>query len=127
LLGWKTQQEVAEILGQAHVLLAPSVTAPSGDQEGTPVALMEAMAMGMPVIATRHSGIPEMVRDGENGFLVPERDPEALAERIAHLARHPEQWEALGRAGRAVVEREFDVNPLNDRLVEIYQRVALAG
>jgi colanic acid/amylovoran biosynthesis glycosyltransferase len=122
LLGWKTQTEVADILGRAHVLLAPSVTAASGDQEGTPVALMEAMAMGLPVISTHHSGIPEMIRDGDNGYLVPERDPTALADRIIHLARHPEEWDRLGRAGRGVVEREFDTNRLNDRLVEIYQQ-----
>jgi colanic acid/amylovoran biosynthesis glycosyltransferase len=123
LLGWKTQSEVADILSQAHILLAPSVTASSGDQEGTPVALMEAMAMGLPVISTYHSGIPEMIRDGKTGYLVLERDADALAGRIIDLARHPELWEPLSRAARQTAEREFDTNRLNDRLVEIYTRL----
>lgn len=120
LLGWKTQAEVAEVLGQAHILLAPSVTAADGDQEGTPVALMEAMAMGLPVVSTVHAGIPEIVTDGVNGYLVPERDSAALAERLRHLLDRPETWQTLGAAGRQTVEREFDVNKLNDRLVELY-------
>jgi colanic acid/amylovoran biosynthesis glycosyltransferase len=124
LLGWKTQAEVVEVLGQAHILLAPSVTAADGDQEGTPVALMEAMAMGLPVVSTHHAGIPEIVTDGVNGYLVPERDSEALAERLSHLMRYPETWQTLGTAGRQTVEREFDVNKLNDRLVELYTQQA---
>lgn len=125
LLGWKTQQEVVEILNRAHILLAPSVTAESGDQEGTPVALMEAMAIGLPVISTHHSGIPEMIRDGICGHLVPERDADALADRILDLARHPERWGAMGTAGRAIVESEFDTRKLGDELFKLYRSLTI--
>jgi colanic acid/amylovoran biosynthesis glycosyltransferase len=120
LLGWQTQQQVVEILDRSHLLLAPSVTAASGDQEGTPVALMEAMAMGLPVISTHHSGIGEVVRDGVCGYLVPERDIEALAEKIMALAAHPEKWGPMGLAGREIVEAEFDTSKLADELLRLY-------
>jgi colanic acid/amylovoran biosynthesis glycosyltransferase len=79
LLGWKRHDEIVELMRSADILLAPSVTSKDGDQEGIPVVLMEALAQGLPVLSTRHSGIPELVRDGEFGFLVPERDLDALA------------------------------------------------
>jgi colanic acid/amylovoran biosynthesis glycosyltransferase len=114
LLGACTGREVAALLEDSHLYLQPSVTAANGDMEGIPVSLMEAMAMGLPVLSTRHSGIPELVADGEAGYLVPERDVPALAARLADLAADPARWPAMGRAGRAAVEAEFD----NDRLVD---------
>lgn len=121
LLGWKRQEEIVELMRETDILLAPSVTSQDGDQEGIPVVLMEALAQGLPVLSTWHSGIPELVRDGESGFLVPERDVDALAERLGHLAGHPEIWAEMGRAGRDYVETYFDINKLNDRLVNLYQ------
>ncbi len=126
LVGSKQQEEVIEILKQSHLFLAPSVTASNGDQEGTPVAIMEAMAMGLPVVSTRHSGIPELVDDGRSGYLVAERDVGELTQRLGELVDHPEAWPRMGEAGRAIVEDRYDINKLNDRLVEIYQRL-LAG
>ena len=72
---------VRERLAEAHIFLLASVTASNGDQEGTPVSLMEAQACGLPVLSTLHSGIPEVVADGASGLLVPEGDAEALAGR----------------------------------------------
>lgn len=118
LLGWKQQTEVVALLDQAHLLVAPSVTGRDGDQEGIPVAMMEAMAMGLPVLSTRHSGIPELVEDGRSGFLVAERDVGALADRLDSLLASPERWPAMGEAGRRRVESDFDINRLNDALVE---------
>ncbi len=118
--------DVLTFLEASHVLLAPSVTASDGDQEGIPNALKEAMAMGLPVVSTLHSGIPELVEDGVSGFLVPERDAEALADRLAVLVDHPDRWDGLGRAGRRRIEADYDVRVLNDRLVEIYREL-LAG
>lgn len=123
LLGWKQHQDVVLILKEADILLAPSVTSKDGNQEGIPVAVMEAMAMGLPVISTQHSGIPELVENGVSGFLVPERDVEALAEKLGYMIEHPEVWQKMGQAGRAYVEEHFDINKLNDQLVEIYQQL----
>ncbi|HEY9642483.1 MAG TPA: glycosyltransferase, partial [Coleofasciculaceae cyanobacterium] len=123
LVGWKQRNEVIEILNQSQIFLAPSVTACNGDQEGIPVALMEAMAMGMPVISTFHSGIPELIEDGYSGYLVPERDVDGLADRILTLIHHPELWSKLEKAGRWQVEKEFNNKKLSVRLCEIYENL----
>jgi colanic acid/amylovoran biosynthesis glycosyltransferase len=118
--GPKDHAGVMEALAGAHMLLAPSVTAADGDQEGIPNALKEAMATGLPVVSTMHSGIPELVEDRVSGFLVPEADPAALADRVAFLADRPKEWAAMGRAGRARIEAEYDIRTLNHRLMVLY-------
>lgn len=123
LLGWKNHGEVIRLLQDAHILIAPSVTAKDGDQEGIPNAIKEAMALGLPVIGTHHSGIPEIVEDGVSGFLVEERDVDALADRLSYLIDHSEQWANMGSAGRARVEADYDMKKLNDRLVELYGQI----
>ncbi|HWP58305.1 MAG TPA: glycosyltransferase [Candidatus Acidoferrales bacterium] len=120
LLGWKEQAEIASLLQTSDILLAPSVTPESGDEEGTPVVIMEAFAQGLAVVSTYHAGIPEVVIDGRSGFLVPERDVEALAEKIEILINDPALRLAMGRAGRELMAREYDIEKLNDRLVAIY-------
>lgn len=120
LVGWKQQQEVIEIINNSDIMLAPSVTSKDGDREGIPVAFMETMAMGLPIISTYHSGIPELIKNGVSGFLVPERDVDALAEKLNYLIEHPEVWQKMGIAGRAFVEEYYNVDKLNDKLVEIY-------
>ena len=121
LLGWKRQEEIVELMRGGDILLAPSVTTASGDQEGIPVVLMEALSQGLPVLSTHHSGIPELIQDGEFGFLVPERDVDALVERLEYLIEHPELWPKMGRAGRDHVARYYDINRLNDQLVDLYR------
>ncbi len=121
LLGWKQQPEIIEILNNSHIFTAPSVTAKDGNQDAPLNVLKEAMAMGLPVVSTRHGGIPELVQDGISGFLVPERDVDVLAEKLAYLVQHPEEWPRMGQAGRAYVEAHYDTNKLNDQLVKIYQ------
>ncbi len=121
-LGAIRADTVPGLLAEAHMLVAPSVTAVDGDAEGVPLTIMEAMASGMPVVASRHGGIPELVVDGESAFLVPERDVDALAERITHLIENPDVWPKMGRAGRAFVEEHFNIEKLNDQLVELYRR-----
>jgi colanic acid/amylovoran biosynthesis glycosyltransferase len=123
LLGQRTHDETIRLLQGAHILIAPSVTAADGDQEGIPNVLKEAMALGLPVISTRHSGIPELVEDGVSGYLVNERDVDALADRLSYLIDHPEKWAEMGKAGRACVETNYDIKTLNDRLVGLYERV----
>ena len=99
----------------------------SGETEGIPNVLKEAMATGIPVIGTWHSGIPELVTDGVSGLLVPERDVDALAEALVTLVDHPGRWPAMGLAGRQRVEAEFDSDKLNQELVELYEQVLLEG
>jgi colanic acid/amylovoran biosynthesis glycosyltransferase len=123
LLGWQHQEQIIELLREADILLAPSVTSQGGDREGVPGAIVEALAWGLPVLSTRHSGIPEVIQDGESGFLVAERDTEALTEKLEYLIEHPEFWPEMGRKGRKYVEEHYDIDKLNDRLVEIYQRL----
>ena len=115
--------QVLSLLDRAHLMLAPSVTAANGEAEGIPNAVKEGMATGLPVVATRNSGIPELVADGVSGYLVPERDAAALAERLQWLCEHDECWEAMGRAGRARVEQEYARDALNDELVQWYERL----
>ncbi len=124
LHGWKDQISVTDYLDRAHILLAPSVTAGNGETEGIPNVVKEAMAVGLPVVSTVHSGIPELVEDGVSGFLVPEGDARALTDRLACLMDHPERWESMGKAGRKKVEDDFDSEKLNDRLVTLYQEIS---
>jgi len=77
----------------------------------------------LPVVASNVGSIDKMVNNGASGFLVPERDVDALAEKLIYLIEHPEIWPEMGRAGRAYVEANYDINKLNDRLVEIYKEV----
>jgi colanic acid/amylovoran biosynthesis glycosyltransferase len=123
LLGWKQQQEIVDILDTCHIFVAPSVTGADGNQDAPVNTLKEAMAMGLPVISTLHGGIPELVEDGVSGFLVPERDAEAIAEKLSYLIEHSELWVKLGEAGRIRVEEKYDMSKLNDELMEIYQQL----
>ncbi|QIR35475.1 colanic acid biosynthesis glycosyltransferase WcaL [Tolypothrix sp. PCC 7910] len=123
LLGWKNQPAIIEILDQAHIFLATSITTDDGNQDAPLNTLKEAMAMGLPVISTLHGGIPELVEDGISGFLVPEKDVDAITEKLIYLIEHPEIWSQMGEAGRAYVEKNYDINKLNDELVQIYQQV----
>jgi colanic acid/amylovoran biosynthesis glycosyltransferase len=123
LLGGKEQEGVINLMEESDLLLAPSVTAKNGDSEGIPVVLMEALAMGLPVISTLHSGIPELIKDGETGFLVPERDVDALAEKLVFVIDNQNIWRSITENGRKFVEQNYEINKLNDRLIEIYQQV----
>ena len=115
-----TQHEFA----RAHLYIQPSITAESGDQEGIPVSLMEAMAGGLPVVSTRHSGIPELVSDGQTGLLTDERDAESLAAAIERLTRDRTGAEHLAQAARARVEQEFDRGRQATRFVAYFRALA---
>lgn len=109
LLGRQPRNEVSRLMAEADAMALPSVVTPSGKMEGIPVALMEALATELPAVATAISGVPELIHDGETGLLVPERDAAALADALLRLAREPGLGARLARAGRALVEREFDL------------------
>jgi len=108
--GAQTREQVMAHLRRADVAVAPSVPTADGRREGIPVALMEAMAAGLPVVASRLSGIPELVTDGKSGLLTPPGDVAALAAAIRRLHDDPALRERLGRAARATVERDFDLH-----------------
>lgn len=126
-VGAKGHEEVLALIQSHHIMLAPSVTGKDKDQEGIPNVLKEAMAMGVPVVSTLHSGIPELVQDGVSGFLVRERDVSGMAERLAYLIDHRELWPVMGRAGRVQIEKYFNSAQLNNRLIEIYRGTIAGG
>jgi glycosyltransferase involved in cell wall biosynthesis len=104
---------------RAAVFVQHSVTAPDGDTEGLPVGLLEAMAAGLAVVATRHAGIPEAVVEGETGLLVDEHDAAAMAAALVALLRDPERTRRLGAAGRARVLARFTHDHVAARLRDI--------
>lgn len=120
-LGVATQNEVIKLYEQSHIFVLPSITASNGDREGQGLVLQEAQATGLPVVSTYHNGIPEGVVDGKSGFLAPEKDVDALAEKIEHLIEHPERWPEMGQFGRKFVEENYDIKKLNRKLVKIYE------
>lgn len=109
LAGPKNQKEVADLLGRVDCYVQPSIITSTGKMEGIPVSLMEAMASELPVIATKLSGIPELVRAGETGWLVPPEDPQALADAIVQVRKSPDEAARRGRAGRDLVLKEFNI------------------
>ena len=111
--------EVQRLMAEAHLFVLASVSV-AGDQEGQGLVLQEAQATGLPVIATNHGGLPEGMLADESGFLVPERNVDALAERLDYLIKRPELWPTMGRAGRKYVETHYDIRALNCRLVQLY-------
>ncbi|MHC4183902.1 MAG: glycosyltransferase [Planctomycetota bacterium] len=123
ILGFQRQDQVANLMKNADLFLAPSVTSQDGDIEGIPVVIMEAMARGLPVLSTLHSGIPELVEDGKSGFLVQERDPMALAEKLTYLLQHQDLWSRMGAAGRDFIERNHNIDKLNDQLVQVFDQL----
>ena len=124
LLGVRTHGEIAALLASTDVLVAPSVPTREGRREGIPVVLMEAMASGLPVVASRLSGIPEIVRDGENGRLFPAGDATALADALGELAADPALRQRLGLAARATVLLEFDIETNAARLIDAIRAAA---
>ena len=112
--------QVRAALDEADVFVLPSLRHPSGRMDGIPVALMEAMASGLAVIATRLSGIPELVIHEETGLLVTPESPDELAAAICRLVRDPELAGRLARAARERVQRDFDLETEGGRLASLF-------
>ena len=115
------QEQLRAYLERADIYVLPCITAPSGDIDGVPVSLMEAMAMELPVISTFVSGIPELVENGESGLLVEEKDAVALADAIQHLLENPARRAELGRRARQKVEAEYNIYANAEQLAEIFK------
>ncbi|MFD2615950.1 glycosyltransferase [Terrilactibacillus laevilacticus] len=121
LLGWKTQEQVIEIMKESHVVLLPSVTSHDGDMEGIPVILMEAMAMGKIVVSTYHSGIPELIEHGVNGFLVEERNVDELVHTLADIFSLEDSI-SISKQARETVLNQYNIDKLNRRLIDTFER-----
>jgi glycosyltransferase involved in cell wall biosynthesis len=121
--GWKSEADVKKAMRQALLLAVPSRTAEGGDSEGLPTVIMEAMTLGLPVVATRHAGIPEIVSDGVTGLLVPEADPSVLAQAILAIKADSGLVGRLRGEAYADVRSRFDARRqselLERRLLEI--------
>ncbi len=123
LLGAKSHPEIINAYQHHDLFVLASVISPSGDRDGIPVVLMEAGAMGLPLISTRISGIPELVRHGQTGLLVPPGDPQALAEAITSLVADPIMRKQLGNNARKLVQAEFSIESSVDRLVVLFRKL----
>ena len=109
--------------GRWDVVVQPSVVLPDGETEGIPVTLLEAMAHGVPVVASAIGGIPELL-EGGSGLLVPPEDPGALADALAGLAADPELRAALGESGRQRIAQEFEAGTIARRLSQLFELAA---
>jgi colanic acid/amylovoran biosynthesis glycosyltransferase len=116
---------VRELMKNAHLAVLASVSI-EGDAEGQGLFLQEAQACGLPVVATQHGALPEGMLPGKSGFLVPERDVDALAQQLELLRANPDTWPEMGWRGRAFVEERYNIQQLNERLVELYRETTAA-
>jgi len=124
LVGGASQSEVAALLRKARVFVQHSRVAPDGDSEGSPVAVMEAQLSGLPVVSTRHGGIPEVVLDGETGLLVEEGDVVGMAEAMARLATSPDLAAQMGSRGRARVAAGFTAGHHLDQVARLLRQAS---
>lgn len=108
LIGALPQEELIHQYEQADIFALPVVMAESGDRDGIPNVILEAMAMELPVVSTRNMAIPEVIRDGENGLLVPPKDPHSLADALHRLLTNKSYADRLGCEGRKTILKSFD-------------------
>jgi len=119
-LGALPHADVLSWTRKAAMLVLPGIRTSTGREEGLGMVLLEAAATGLPIIGSRVGGIPECILDGRTGFLVPERDTHALAQRMAELLDDPVRRHQMGIAGRELVERQFDVHRQTEALESLY-------
>ena len=122
--GGRPRPEVARLMAETDIMVLPSVPTRRGKREGIPVALMEGMASGLPVVSTEISGIPELVENGCTGLLTPPRDVEALADALQRLLQSPELRSRMGRQGREKVFREFNLQRSAEQLSNLFLTTA---
>lgn len=118
-IGAIDQQQINEYMKLSDIFLQPSITASNGDMEGIPVAIMEAMAAGLPVISTRHSGIPELIEHEKSGLLANEKDSASIAKNIRLLIENPKISNSIRINARKKVEQISDIKLLNKSLLKI--------
>lgn len=115
LLGYGDQNQVIRSMQESHIFVLPSLS------EALPVVMMEAQAVGLPVVATNVGSVDQAMIQDKSGYLIPPGNIEALVDRIQHLIDHPEKWHEMGRAGREFIEEYYDIRKLNRRLANVYR------
>ncbi len=120
LLGWLSQEQLLAEYQRAHLFLHPSELTKESDQEGIPNSMLEAMATGLPVVATQHGGIPEAVTSGRDGLLVPEHSPDDLAAAILSLMNDPNQLAALSTEAARSVRENFESGAQVAKMEDVY-------
>ena len=121
--GFISQEQLRDLYSESHIFLHPSETGPDGNQEGIPNSMLEAMASGLPVFATEHGGIPEAIKHGVSGVLVPERDDQELAWALLNAVEDRHFLSQLARNGADVVREKFDLRMQALRLEDVYFRL----
>ncbi|MEO0211180.1 MAG: glycosyltransferase family 4 protein [candidate division WOR-3 bacterium] len=122
-LGLVSEEEKAREYGRAAVFVLPAIVDSKGDTEGQGVVILEAMRAGVPVVASAVGGITDLIVDGETGFLVPEKDPEALSAVLAKLIDSPDKREMVAIAALERLEKEFGPSVIGERLIDLYWEV----
>jgi colanic acid/amylovoran biosynthesis glycosyltransferase len=127
LRGFLAQPQLAELYAQSHIFLHPSEMPPDQNQEGVPNSMLEAMATGLPVVATTHGGIPEAVTDEKTGLLVPERDVDALASALERITADDDRFQILGNAAALAMREEFEQGRAIEKLESFYDEARVIG
>lgn len=125
--GFLSSEELRDLYHSAHVFIHPSRLTADQNQEGVPNSMLEAMSTGLPVIATRHGGIPEAVDEEETGLLCDENDETALEENLRILIEHPDRWRAMGAAAASRVRERFDRERGIEKLEAVYREALELG
>lgn len=123
LKGFYDNNDLKEILANCLALIMPSIMDRNGDMDGVPTVIYEAMALGRAVIASRISGIPEIVHDNSNGYLVEPGDATQLAHRMSHLLKKPNNCFVMGKEGRRLVEKHHNYVLNAQELLESFQQI----
>lgn len=121
--GKMPMHKIPLLMEKADIFIQHSITPEDGDTEGIPISLTEAMAVGLPVLSTEHSGIPELVIHGKSGFLAPERDIDAFSRQWVEIAENAELRQEMGRFNRERIEEDFNMKKQNEVLKSLYRRV----
>jgi glycosyltransferase involved in cell wall biosynthesis len=125
LCAGQTHADLPQAYAEAHILVAPAVVDRSGDRDGLPNVVLEAMASGRPVVASGVGAIGSAIRHGQDGVLVAPGDPAALAGELDWLARRPELWTAFGRSARARVEAVYERHACTERFCRLLEKTYL--
>ena len=126
-LGWQTPEQLSRILHKAQAVVVPSRIAADGDCEGLPTVVLESIRAGVPVVASDHAGIPEIIRHEETGFLVPENDPDALAAALLAASQTGDQMRQMVARAQQRLQRDFNAATQSQKLQQYLLGNVTAG